>query len=395
MPSRPAPTTPSDRIVSLDALRGVAILGILLINIQSFSMPTVARINPTRYGDLSGPNYLAWLLSHVFVERKFITLFALLFGAGILLFTNARESQGAPALALHYRRTIWLLVIGAFHAYLLWQGDILVVYGLCALWVVLARDWSASRLATVGTVLLFFPFLLRLNRALTFDPGAQLDLLTTSKAAIQAEIEAYRGGFGANMAERVPSAFQAHTTQFLASVGWRYTGVMLWGMALFKWGILSDDGSRRTYRRLALGGAVGGLALTGAGVVFVTVHDWRGGARYMWPLFNYWGSLLLAVSYIALVVLLCRGRPRSGVVRVCAAVGRTALSNYLFQTVVATTIFYGFGLGLFGRVSRVEQFGIVLVIWIVQITLSVLWLRRFRYGPMEAVWRFLTYRVWP
>ena len=393
MTSGPAPTAPSDRIVSLDALRGVAILGILLINIQSFSMPEIVRINPTQYGDFTGINFLVWLLSHVFIERKFITLFALLFGAGVLLFVNAKEKQGYSAVKLHYRRTFWLLVIGGIHAYLLWDGDILVVYGLCALWIVLAREWSASKLATFGTLLLSVPFFFRLEQALALDPGAQLEFWTASEAAIQAEIEAYRGGWTENMEERVPAAYAQHTTQFLGLLAWRYTGIMLWGMALFKWGFLSNRRSVAEYRRLAFASGVGGLALTGAGVVFIIAHDWSSSAGFVWPLFNYWGSLLLALSYVALVMLFCRGRTGTPLVHGFAAVGRTALSNYLFQTVVATSIFYGFGLGLFGHVSRLEQLGIVVLIWVVQITLSVLWLRRFRYGPVENVWRVLTYRL--
>ncbi|WP_436933961.1 DUF418 domain-containing protein [Halovenus marina] len=391
MTSRATPTPPSDRILSLDALRGVAIFGILVINIQSFSMPTIARINPSEFGDFTGINFAVWLLSHVFVERKLITIFALLFGAGVLLFTNRKEAQGYEAVKLHYRRTFWLLVIGGIHAYLLWQGDILVVYGLCALWVVLARDWPARKLAIIGTGLLLIPFLLRLQYALTLDMHASVDFWTASPDAIQAEIEAYRGGWLSTMDERVPAAIDQHTTQFLTVIGWRYTGIMLWGMALFKWGVLSGERTRAEYRKLAVGGAVGGLALTGSGVLFLYYYDWSGGAGVAWPLFNYWGSLLLALSYTALVVLVCQHWPENALVRVSSAVGRTALSNYLFQTVVAISIFYGFGFGLFGRVSRVEQVGFVLGIWVLQTVLTILWLRTHRYGPMEWVWRKLTY----
>jgi uncharacterized protein len=218
-----------------------------------------------------------------------------------------------------------------------------------------------------------------------------VDFWTASADAVQAEIEAYRGGYLSTLDERVPAALEQHTTQFLTVIGWRYTGVMLWGMALFKWGVLSGERTVTEYRRLVIGGAVGGLALTCSGVLFLEYYDWSGGAGVAWPLFNYWGSLLLALSYTALVVLICQYWPDNALVRVSSAVGRTALSNYLFQTVVAILIFYGFGLGLFGRVSRVEQIGFVLGIWLVQTLLTILWLRRHQYGPMEWVWRTLTY----
>lgn len=392
MSSQATPTAPTERIVSLDALRGIAILGILIINIQSFSMPRIARINPTQFGELEGINGAVWLGSHLFVEGKLITIFTLLFGAGIILFTESKEPKSA--VLLHYRRTFWLLVIGGIHAYLLWHGDILVVYGLCALWVVAVREWPASRLALLGTGLLFVPFFFRLSYAIDLDPRATLDFWTASERAIQAEIEAYRGSWSDNMDQRVPLAYEQHTTQFLAQIGWRYTGIMLWGMALFKWGVLSNDRTVREYRTIAAGSALFGLTLTGGGVLFITYYDWSGGAGYMWPMFNYWGSLFLALSYVSLVMLLCRNRTQTLLVHAFSAVGRAALSNYLFQTVVATSLFYGFGLGLFGQVSRVEQLGFVLGIWLVQVVLSLLWFRRFSYGPVEKVWRVLTYRQW-
>lgn len=116
----PGPTKPGDRIVSLDALRGFALLGILVINVWLFGMPSAVDKNPVVFGDLTGPNYAAWFVSHVFFEVKFMTLFTVLFGAGIVLFTDSKERKGQPALKLHYRRTLLLLLIGLGHAYLLW-----------------------------------------------------------------------------------------------------------------------------------------------------------------------------------------------------------------------------------------------------------------------------------
>jgi uncharacterized protein len=144
------PIRPSQRIVALDALRGFAILGILIMNIQSFAMIEAAYFNPTAYGDLTGLNKWVWILSHMLADQKFMTIFSMLFGAGIILFTTRAEAKGRSALKLHYRRTFWLLVIGLLHAYLLWTGDILVPYALCALVVVLFRKWSPTMLAIVG-----------------------------------------------------------------------------------------------------------------------------------------------------------------------------------------------------------------------------------------------------
>jgi uncharacterized protein len=125
-----SPTVSANRIISLDILRGVAVLGILIMNIQSFSMPSAAYINPTAYGDLTGLNKWIWILSHLLASEKFMSIFSMLFGAGVVLFTGNAESRGSNSAALHYRRMGWLLLFGFIHAYLLWYGDILVSYSI-------------------------------------------------------------------------------------------------------------------------------------------------------------------------------------------------------------------------------------------------------------------------
>ena len=391
MDAGPSPTAPSDRLVSLDVLRGFALLGILIINIWVFAMPFAVLQNPTVYGDFSGLNYLAWLGGHVFAQEKFITLFALLFGAGIVLFTRSKPDR--RALALHYRRTVILLGIGLAHAYLLWYGDILVQYALCALFVVSVRDWEPSTLARYGLLFVAVPTVMSVLQGLSLPPDAVISGWVPSEAAIASEVDTYRSGWLAQLDHRASTAFLLQTSGFVAGTFWRVTGLMLWGMALFKSGVLSNGRSTRFYWRLLIGGGVGGLALILMGVWYnTTVVDWAAPqAVYFGTQFNYWGSALLAGAYIAAVMLYCRWRTEGPVITALSAVGRTALSNYLLQTVLATSIFYGHGLGLFGSVSRVEQLGIVAGIWTVQIVLSVLWVRYFRFGPVEWLWRTATY----
>lgn len=391
MSSSAAPTTPEDRIISLDVLRGVAILGILVINIQSISMPSIARINPATYGGFEGANYIVWLLSHVFVEQKFIVLFSMLFGAGVLLFVSSKQSKGEPALKLHYKRTFWLLVIGLAHAYLLWDGDILVTYALCSLVVVLAYNWPAERLVVAAVVLLSVPFIQQVETVMMLDHGMELGYWTTTPEELQQEIAVHQGSWSALAADRFGSNVYSQTIAVVDRAGWRYSGAMLLGMALFRWGVLSNERSSEEYIKLVAGCFTLGITLTVAGVAYLHYHDWGSVAGFSWGLFNYWGSILVSISYVGAVMLFCRRWAGGLVEKALSSVGRTALSNYLFQTVVATTIFYGHGFGLFGQVSRVEQMGIVLFIWVVQVSVSVLWLQRFRYGPAEWVWRSLTY----
>ena len=151
----PQPVTEKERIVSIDVLRGFALLGILFMNVQSFSMISAAYWNPTAYGDLRGANFLVWLFGHVFADEKFMAIFAMLFGAGVLLMTRRVESAGRPSAALHYRRMGWLTLFGVLHGYLLWMGDILFSYGMCGLAVYLCRKLRPRTLLVVGDCFLW------------------------------------------------------------------------------------------------------------------------------------------------------------------------------------------------------------------------------------------------
>lgn len=395
--SDPSPTPPAERILGLDVLRGFALLGILIINIQVFAMPFTALNNPTvyasamPYGEFAGANYLVWLVGHIVAERKFITLFTLMFGAGILLFTQTKDES--DVLGLHYRRTGFLLAVGLVHAYLLWYGDILVPYALCGLVVVFVRDWEPRQLARTGLLLVAVPSLLYIISGLS--PGttqAVASQWAPAESTLLAEVETYRSGWLAQLDHRVSTAFAQQTSGFISVVFWRTSGLMLGGMALYKWGVLTNERSATFYRRLLAGSLAGGLSLTLAGVWYVESVDWAAReSLFLGSQFNYWGSLLLAGAYIAGVMLFTRRFGGGVVTTALSAVGRTAFSNYLLQTLVATSIFYGHGLGLFGSVTRVEQAGIVIAIWVGQIIVSVVWLRYFRFGPMEWLWRRITY----
>jgi len=382
------PTPPDERIVSLDAIRGVAVLGILVINVRVFAMPEAVLFNPTVYGDFTGANYWVWLLGHLFAESKFITLFSALFGASILLFLDGKDAETGPGL--FRRRNVLLLGIGLAHAYLLWYGDVLVAYAVLGFLLVQFRDRSPRLLAAYGLLFMFAPFVSELFSAVVQGPSVIADQWDPAAAALQQEVETYRSGWVTQLDHRVPTALERQTSGFLGSTMWRAGGAMFFGMALYRWGVLTGERSSRSYWRLVAGGVVG-LAVVGAGVWYIEASDWAADAALYWLQFNHWGSLLVAGGYVGAVTLYCRWRPDGPLTRGLAAVGRMALTNYLLQTLLATTIFYGHGLGLFGSLSRVELAGVVLAIWALQVPLSVLWLRYFNYGPVEWRWRMLTY----
>jgi uncharacterized protein len=398
MNGQAAPVPQAERILSLDAIRGVAVLGILVMNIQSFALPSSAYLNPTALGPLAGAGWWVWLLSHLFADRKFISIFSMLFGAGVLLFTERAEARGAAPGPLHYRRMAWLLVFGLAHAYLLWYGDILVTYALCGMLAFLFRKRPARALFITGLVALAFGSAIYLffGWSMRFWPPASVaNLLETWRPApdrLAWETELYRGGWLGQMAHRAPLAFFLQVPFLLMYELWRAGGLMLVGMALYKWGVLAGERPPGFYRRLLAGGLVAGLGLAAYGVYRNVAAGWD--VRYSFflgPQWNYWAGVLIALAYIAAVVLACRAWPASGLVRRLAAVGRMAFTNYLVHTLICTTLFYGHGLGLYGRVDRLGQIAIVMAIWLLQLWYSPVWLARFRFGPFEWLWRSLTY----
>ncbi len=395
----PAPTRASERIVAIDILRGFALLGILIMNIQGFAMPTAAYSNPTVYGDLTGANRWVWTLSHIFADQKFMTIFSLLFGAGIVLMSEKLDARGQRAWGLHYRRTFWLLLVGLAHAYLLSTGDILVAYAVCGLWVYWLRRLRPGWQLALGLLSVSVPALLLLGTGLSMQfipPGTVQELRADwqpAAAAIETEVAAYRGNWLDQMEARVPASMEFQTVVLLLWTNWRAGGLMLIGMALFRWRVLTGGRARRFYLGMVIVGFAIGLPVVSVGVIQNFAHNWTMEySRFgLGAQANYWGSLFVSAAYIGLLMLFAQSRALPWLQNALAAVGRTALTNYLLQTILATAVFYGHGLGLFGSVERVGQIGIVAAIWVVQLVVSPLWLRYYRFGPFEWLWRSLSY----
>ena len=399
-PAEPAPATPlaPARIESIDVLRGFAMLGILVVNVQSFAMIDAAYFNPTAYGDLSGANFWVWALTHVLADQKLMTIFGLLFGAGVVLMASGRERAGRSPAAAHYRRMAALLVIGLLHAYCLWYGDILFTYALCGMAVYPFRRLRPAVLLPLALVLVAVPSLLFLGGAWSsrfWPPEAVAEFKAEAlppPSVVAEELAIYRGGWLRQMDHRAPASLYFQTFVFAMWSFWRAAGLMLAGMALFKLGVFSAARSRGFYVGLVLLGLFVGVPVVAYGAYRNFAAGWEPiysffvGAQY-----NYWASLLVSLGWVGLVMLACRAGDRfSALTRPLAAVGRLALSNYLFQTLVCTTLFYGHGFGLFGKVQRIGQLGIVVAVWAVQLVLSSWYLRHFRIGPAEWVWRWVT-----
>jgi uncharacterized protein len=392
------PVRETERLEALDVLRGFAVLGILVINIQLFAMPFATSVNPTALGPPSDIDFTIWTLSHVFADQKFMSIFAMLFGAGVLLFTShVAERSGRPPV-LHYRRMFWLLVFGLMHAYLLWYGDILVLYAVCGMLLYPLRRLGPRTLVVLGVLALAIESWLMIRAGVsitTWPPEVIADYRqawSPNPATLAGELEAFRGGWLAQMPVRSAYSLEFHSFDMWIEGVWRAGGLMLLGMALFKLGVLSGGRPRSLYVRLAIAGFAVGPLLTGWGVARNNAESWSLEYSYfIGAQWNYWGSLFTAVGWIGLVVLVWKsGALRSGVARL-AAVGRMAFTCYILETLISTTVFYGHGFGLFGSVGRVGQIVTTVAVWTVLLAFAPWWLKRCRFGPLEWLWRTLTY----
>lgn len=392
------PTQQQDRILSLDLLRGFAVLGILIMNIQSFALPSAAYFNPTVYGDLTGLNKIAWFASHIIGDQKFMTIFSLLYGAGIVLITTNAENRTGKSAGLHYKRTFWLLIIGLIHAHLIWHGDILVPYALCGFIVYLFRRKKPMTLVILGTVFILVHTVIYLFFGLTMSQWPPESLEGTrqfwapSATEIAAEISAVTGNLQEQISHTSASAIMLETFVFFILFLWRAGGLMLVGMGLYKWGILTGKRSKKFYRNGFLISWLLGLPIIILGLVKNFENGWSMEySMYIGSQFNYIGSLFFSFGLICLVMLWARSNFLKAVQQRMIAVGQMALSNYLLTSVICVLIFYGIGLGLFGQVSRIGLLGIMVVVWIILMLWSSPWLRRYYFGPAEWLWRSLTY----
>jgi len=400
-PSPPAPVGLSERIVVLDVLRGFALLGILVVNIQSFAMIEAAYFNPTAYGDLTGLNRVVWALTYVLFDQKFMTLFSIMFGAGVLLMTSRREAAGCASRALHYRRMGVLLLFGLVHAYLFWHGDILVYYAMCGAFVYAFRQRSPRFLMTLGLSLIAVASVILLLSGWSMpswpaeEIAAFIQDLEPPPDKIAEELAAFRQDWLGQVAHRAPLSLEFEILIFLVWGFWRAGGLMLIGMALLKLDVVTAARSTRFYANVARIGLVTGIPIVAYSIYRNVQSSWSVRELFFFNhQFNYWGSLLVSAGWMGLVMLAVKSGRFGFITRRLAAVGRMALTNYLGHTIICTLIFYGHGLGLFGRVERLGQILIVLAIWALQLTVSPMWLRHFRFGPFEWLWRSLTYRRW-
>ena len=390
----------AERIESIDVIRGFSLLGILLMNVQGFSMPALTYINPTIFSEFSGINYAVWLFEHVFVNQKMMNIFSLLFGVGLIVMTERLDKTERPVTVIYMRRTVVLFVFGILHMTLLWFGDILAAYALCAFVVFWFRKQSPRRLLTAGISLFVLCSFLQIWQGWRVTQLAPNEFNEFVKAnwvsppeSLRGEIEAFRGSFLMETYVRLLIAHYVQIVDTLLHAGiLRPIGMMFVGMALYKKGFFYPEKNESAYWMWMGLALFAGIPITLYGVYFISTNDWSAVSYYLWGRqYCFWAGPIISMGWMSLILLFCKWNWLKGARKVLAAVGQMALSNYILHSLLCTTVFYGHGLGWIGTVTRIQQLGIVVAIWSVQLILSPIWLRYFRYGPLEWLWRSLTY----
>lgn len=400
-------TEPVHRIATLDILRGVAVMGILAMNIVAFADVPAAYFNPlAQTAPVRTADLLLYAGNFLLFDGKMRGLFSLLFGASLLLLAE-RTSPG-----LVRRRLGWLLLFGAIHFFFIWWADILVGYALIGFLALAFRDASPRALVVAAIVMFAVQtaiFLglashaLALQSALASGPTPdqleqweQLtrDLVMPSPERRAETLALYLGPWSGIVAHQFADKALFPLVGVVAS-GWEWFGFMLLGMAALKTGLLGGQWDDRRYRRWALLCLAVALPITLLALRFLFRSEWAAPAMILWG-FAISGAVrpLMVIAIACLIILAAR---RAGALseRIAAA-GRVAFSNYLGTSIVMTGLFYGWGLGLYGKLGRIELLLVVLAAWALMLAWSKPWLARFRYGPLEWAWRSLTYwRVEP
>lgn len=393
-------------------MRGVAVMGILLLNIVSFALPRYAYVDPTFYGGATGANWWAWAATFVIADGKMRGLFTMLFGASTVMIAERALVQRRSPARRHYARMISLFAIGMVHAYLIWSGDILVLYALCGSIAFIAWRWDTSRLLAIAALLMAGQLASGAldyaaarhfqERAAASDapPSVRAEWakyrsgLDQLRADRSAEVRAFAGGWSDVLPMRIAITAEVQRTALPGTIP-ETIALMLLGMVLFRSGFFSGLWSRAAYRSVLLFGY--GICLP----LYLPLVAWVDATAFD-PI-----TLLLSeplhlvllrpgvtLAHAALIIHFAQQKSGHRIFAALVAVGRTAFSNYLGTSLICTFLFCGYGLGWFGQLDRWQLYPVVLGIWVLMPLWSPWWLRRFSHGPFEWLWRSMSELRW-
>ncbi len=415
------PLEPNERIHALDVMRGVVLCGILLMNINMFGLAE-AYNDPTVAGGADGLNLYTWITTNLLFEGTMRGLFSLLFGVGMFILLDRLEKKGAglKSADIYFRRLTYLLVFGLIHGYLLlWTGEILYDYALMGFLVYSFRNMAPKKLILAAALLILAGSVwnyseYRESQKLVADV-ALIDAYKTEQKELTKELKESQTKWETIQEKRSPEAIEEFNTSmqkgyfdvvaFLAPINlhtdkymsyryglWDVLSMMLIGIALFRWKILAAQKSFKFYGGLAASGYLIGLSVNFYELQIILDDQFSYVSMAKSNLTYELGRISICMGHIGLIMIMCKSTLLPGLKSRLAAVGKMALTNYLMHSVICMIVFTGVGFGLFGKLQRFELLYVVFSIWIFQLILSPIWLRYFHFGPMEWLWRNLSYQ---
>jgi uncharacterized protein len=418
------PVTSSERILPLDIMRGFVLCGILLMNITGFGLAN-AYSDPTVSGGSTGWNLYAWITTNMFFEGTMRALFSLLFGVGtyIILDRLSKRDAGIKAADIYFRRLLWMLVFGLIHGYLLlWTGEILYDYALMGLLLFSFRNMAPKKLILIA-LLLFAIGTLWSYKDYTGDKKLVADVaLAQTKTAQGEELskelkeatikwekieekkspkhveevnENMRKGYLHLVPYLAPKNMESDTLWFYRYDLWDVFSMMLLGIAFFKLNILSGGKSYRFYGLMVLLGYAVGLTTNYFEVTTILSDNFSFLAFSKTNISYDLGRVGMAIGHIGLIMMFAKLPVLGWLKTRIAAVGKMALTNYIMHSLICMVIFTGVGFGMFGKLQRYELYFVVFSVWILQLILSPIWLKYFHFGPIEWLWRRLSYQYKP
>lgn len=421
-----APVSQSERIDSMDALRGFAILGILLMNIPGFGLPAGVGFDPSLWNEYGTVNYKVWYFVNWIPEGTQRAIFSMLFGAGIIIFTTRAEKKLPGTLPADYffRRQLWLMVFGLLDVWLLlWFGDILFDYACLGMLMFTFRKLPAKHLL-IGAGICFLLMMGRETRDLykekaVIAKGEKIAAIDTTKTKLteqqQEDLAAMKEFRERNTREkklkRAEKSIRKTTGSFADAYEYRgdlYMNLLLrfiyynvWdvlsfmflGMAFFKMGILTGQAPARVYWIMTIAGLAIGLTLSYWRLRGMIEHNfnWYTITKEQTMELYTLSRLGRSIGLLGVIMLLYKSGWMKWLFALLRPTGQMAFTNYLTQSLLGGLFFYGVGWGMYGKLQRVEVYYFVAAVWVLQITWSYLWLRYFNFGPLEWLWRSLTY----
>jgi uncharacterized protein len=416
------PTTKSERILAMDTIRGISLFGILLMNIIVFGLYK-AYFDPTNNGGATGWNLTVWWMNTLFFEGTMRGMFSMLFGAGILLFTgrSVENKQGTAVTDLFFRRLMWMVLFGVIHCYLLlWDGDILYTYGIVGMFAFSFRHLAPKHLIMASAIILIVAAAFNVKdyfkikdafgkvtiaqmkkttgKNLVKEDSTAIEkwnaILKEEKATptqVKEEMTARSKGYWSIVMHKLPVNQYMETTFLYFLNFWDTLAMMLWGMAFFKMGILKAAKSNRFYWLMALMGYGIGITINYFEGSHIVSSNFSILSIYKTFMTYNLGRIPTTCGHIALIMLFVKSGFLPFLQKSLAAVGQMAFTNYITHSIICNLIFLGYGFSMYGKLQRYELYYIVISIWVFQLIVSPIWLKYFRFGPLEWLWRSLTY----